>query len=103
MKRIVWTTVGYSLGLGSSVWVQRRVRRTVERYAPAQVRSDLAERGRHLAVDLREAARDVHEAARDGAEMMRQVEHDLLEEFSPRRSVASAGPTNGLRPVRPRR
>jgi len=96
MKRIVWTTVGYSLGLGSSVWMQRRVKRTVERYAPAQVRSDLAERGRHLVVDVREAARD-------GAEVMRQVEHDLLEEFSARRSVASAGPRNGLRPVRPRR
>ena len=95
MKRIIWTTVGYSLGLGSSVWVQRRVKRTVERYAPAQVRDDLAERGRHLVVDVREAARD-------GAEMMRQVERDLLDEFSTRRSSASIGPTNHLRPV-PRR
>jgi len=96
MKRIIWTTVGYSLGLGSSVWVQRRVRRTVDRYAPAQVRSDIAERGRHLVVDLREAARD-------GAEVMRQVERDLLDEFSARRSIGSAGPANGLRPVHPRR
>jgi len=96
MKRIFWAGVGYSVGMGSSVWVQRRVRRTVDRYAPAQVRSDMADRGRSLVVDLRAAARD-------GAEVMRQVERDLLDEFSTKRSVGSAGPTNVLRPVRTRR
>ena len=42
LKRVVWTGVGYSMGLASSIYVQRRVRRTVERYTPEQVRHDVA-------------------------------------------------------------
>ncbi len=103
MKRIIWTGVGYSLGLGSSIYVQRRVRRTVERFAPAQVRSDVADRGRAMAQRSRDLALDLRDAAREGLTVMRQVERDLIDEFSPRRPVAHNGPPRGLRPDRLRR
>ncbi len=103
MKRILWTSVGYSLGITTSIYVQRRVKRTVERYAPAQVRSDVADRGRAVADRTREMAVEFRDAAREGAAVMHQVEQDLLDEFSGRRSETHAGPARGLRPDRLRR
>ncbi len=103
MKRIIWTGVGYSLGIGSSVYVQRRVRRTVERYAPAKVRGEVADRSRVLVERSRDLAFDLRDAARDGVAAMRQVERELIDEFSPQRPVARRGPAHGSRPDRPRR
>jgi len=103
MKRILWTGFGYSLGIGSSIYVQRRVRRTVERYAPAQMRNDVTDRGRAVAERTRDLVTDLRDAAREGATVMRQVERELIDEFSTRRSVAHAGPARGLRPDRLRR
>jgi hypothetical protein len=37
IKRLVWLSVGFLLGLGSSWTVMRRVRRVAERLAPADV------------------------------------------------------------------
>ncbi len=103
MKRIFWTGVGYSLGIGSSLFVQRRVKRTVERYAPSEMRSNVVDRGREIVQRSRTRAVEVKEAAREGAEVMRQVERDLVEEYSTRRSAGHVGPARGLRPDRLRR
>jgi len=54
-KRIRWMSVGAAVGLGGSVWAQRRVRRTVERFLPDQVGSEVAQRARHLRNDVLDA------------------------------------------------
>ena len=82
MKRTIWTGVGYSLGLASSIYVQRRVRRTVERYAPEHVRQDVADRSRLVADRAREMVVDLRDAAQEGAAAMRREESVLREEFS---------------------
>jgi len=40
-KRLFWLTVGAALGMGSSFWAMRTVRRTVARLAPEQVTKDV--------------------------------------------------------------
>ena len=44
MKRTFWFSAGYALGLGSSVWVHRRVRSAIETYTPEHVRRRAADR-----------------------------------------------------------
>lgn len=97
-KRTFWTTVGYGLGLGSSIYVQRRVRRTVERLAPAEVRREVAAKGaaaaatsagtaRAVVVRARTTGTDVVAALREGREAMRTEEATLRQEYGlpPRR------------------
>ena len=66
MKRVFWSTVGYVAGLGTSVYVQRRVRRAVEYYTPEQVRRDAAVVGRQVAGRAPEVVIDLREAAAEG-------------------------------------
>jgi len=102
MKRTVYGVTGYALGLATGWWVQRRVKRTVERIAPEQVRTEVAERGRH-AVDYsrqaagraRDLALDLRDAAQEGVATMRREEADLLAEFSADEAVHT-GPARGL-------
>jgi len=103
-KRVVWTGVGYSLGMASSVYVQRRVRRSVERYAPEHVRRDVAdrgraatERGRAAADRARRGVVDLREAAREGVTAMRAEEQALRQEFGGLEPIEPAG---GLHPQR---
>ena len=58
-KRVVWTGVGYGLGLGSSVLVQRKVKRAVERYTPESVRVEAAERSKNTAAKIKDLTSDV--------------------------------------------
>lgn len=81
MKRTFWAGVGYSLGLGSSIYLQRRVRRTVERYTPEQVRQDLAVRSRQVVDRARGVVVDLREAAQEGAAAMRREEDLLRDEY----------------------
>ena len=102
-KRVVWTGVGYSLGLASSIYVQRRVRRTVERYAPEQVRNDVVVRGREVAERARGLVVDLRDAAQEGAAAMRREEIDLRAEFTalrvphrgPARAIEESGRSSG--------
>lgn len=89
MKRTFYTALGYTLGVGTGWYVQRRVRRTVERVAPEQVRSEVADRSRqavdyskHAAGKARDLAVDLREAAQEGVATMRSEKADLLAEFS---------------------
>lgn len=43
-RRLFWLIVGWLAGNASSMWFQRRLRRTVERYTPEHLRKELAER-----------------------------------------------------------
>ncbi len=70
-KRVVWTGVGYGLGLGSSVYVQRKVKKTVERYTPE-----------HLRVEAAERSKDAVKAVRDfGSDMIDTVQNIRTPDF----------------------
>ena len=111
MKRVFWMSTGYALGLGSSLWVQRRVRRTVERYAPEQLRQQLVDRTRDLTDRARQTVIDLREAATEGRAAMRESEIELNAEFGRRprhsgqpRSMDDPRPSAGATrsPSRPR-
>ena len=103
MKRVFWASTGYALGLGSSLYVQRRIRRTVERYTPEEVRRQMADRTRDLADRARRTVVDLREAAIEGRMAMRESESALRAEFDrpTTRHVGSARAIGGLRPSRP--
>ena len=52
-KRVIWTGVGYGLGVGSSMYVQKQVKKkvtkTVERYTPENVRTAVVTKSKDLA------------------------------------------------------
>ncbi len=58
-KRVVWTGVGYGLGLGSSVYVQRKVKKTVERYTPEHLRDEAVGRSKEAVNKVRDLGTDV--------------------------------------------
>jgi hypothetical protein len=83
-KRLRWIVIGYVGGVASSWWALRRVRRTVERIAPPQVRD--------RAVDgLRDARADVRAAVAEGRAAMREREEQLRStwERRPERATGS--------------
>jgi hypothetical protein len=75
-KRLFWLTVGTLVGLASSFWAQRRLRRAVERYAPDQV-------ARRVSWSVRKLADDVRAAVADGRAAMREREASLRDQFRP--------------------
>jgi hypothetical protein len=83
MKRVFWSSVGYAAGISTSIYVQKRVRRTVEKYAPDQVRQDVAAKGRLAADKARDLVIDLRDAAAEGVDTMRRHEQQLREEFAP--------------------
>lgn len=57
-KRVMWTGIGYGLGFGSSVVVQRKVKRAVERYTPEHVLEEAKARSRQAAGRARALSAD---------------------------------------------
>lgn len=83
-KRVIWTGVGYGLGMGTSLYVQRRVRRAIVSHTPDQLRETAVSQSRravdttrHLAHRARRYGINVAEATREGRAAM-QREHDSL-------------------------
>ena len=76
-KRLFWLTVGMAIGFGTSFWVYRLLRQTIDRYRPENVAETVAESLRGLRDDLRAALAE-------GREAMRQAEADLRADLSPR-------------------
>jgi hypothetical protein len=97
MKRTFWTGVGYTLGVGTGWYVQRRVKQTVGRYAPEQVRTDVADRSRQAANRARDAVVDLRSAASEGLAAMRAEKADLLAEFASD-EVLHTGPARAVQP-----
>ncbi len=76
-------------GAGGTIWAGRRLRRRVERYLPAQLRSDVAAR-------LRAAGSDLREAIDDGRAAMSEREAELrvqLHLAPPPRGASPGTPT----------
>lgn len=72
-KRIFWFTVG----CGSSLWVMRTVRRTVERLTPQRLTQDAVAGARSVGTELRAAVEE-------GRIAMRQREAELRAEIERR-------------------
>jgi hypothetical protein len=101
-KRTLWTTVGYGAGVASSFYLQRKLRKTVDRYAPPEVRHTVtAASGKAVHVGVKAATvvasagtgvvgaasrlvHDVRAAGVEGRQAMRSTEADLREEYRPR-------------------
>ncbi|MDG1366651.1 MAG: hypothetical protein P8I99_15055 [Acidimicrobiales bacterium] len=118
MRRVFYTAAGYTLGVGTGWYVQRRLKRTVERVAPEQVRAEVADRSRQVAdvgvqaaTRARDLASSLREAAQEGVATMRQEQTDLLGEFAadeamhtgPARRLPGRGETASGGGYRPRR
>ncbi len=92
-KRTFWATVGYGAGIGSSIYVQRRVRRAVERYTPDHIRREVTATTRRTMSNAAQAGRTVLDAVREGRVAMLETETELRREFpsapAPRRSRIS--------------
>ncbi|MEM9201867.1 MAG: hypothetical protein AAGC53_09405 [Actinomycetota bacterium] len=97
MKRTFWTGVGYTLGVGTGWYVQRRVKRTVERVAPEQVRVEVADKSRQAATRARDAVLDLRSAANEGMAAMRAEKADLLAEFASDEALHT-GPARAVQP-----
>jgi len=94
MKRTFWAATGYAVGLGTSLYVQKRVKQTVERVAPEQVRADVADRSRRVAGKARDAVVDIRDAANEGINAMRSERADLWAEFAGDEALHT-GPARG--------
>lgn len=70
-KRTFWFITGTAAGLGSSLYVQRRVREAVERYVPEKVQERVAESARKVAPALRDAVSEGRDAMRAREDEMR--------------------------------
>ena len=89
-KRTFWLTAGLAVGAGSSLWVERRVRRAVEE-ATARLRPDALamELGRSARGAAEVASARVQQAVAIGRDQMRRTEQDL------RAQLAADGRTQG--------
>ncbi len=76
-KRLFWLSVGLTAGFGSSFWLMRTVRRTVERLTPQRLTQDAVAGARSVGAELR-AALD------EGRTAMRQREAELRAEIERR-------------------
>ena len=64
-KRATWLTIGFGLGVGTTVAAAREVRKRVDRYQPNAVVDRLTERTISLRDQLLAAVDDGREAARE--------------------------------------
>jgi len=76
VRRLVWFTSGATAGFGGAIWVRRRIRRTVRRYAPEQLQADATASVRRLGWDVRDAVVE-------GRSAMREREAELRAELRP--------------------
>lgn len=76
-KRVRWMSIGAVAGFAGSLWMQQRVKRTLEEHPSIRV-------GAELASMARKAGRDVKDAVLDGREAMVQREEELRAELAAR-------------------
>ena len=74
-KRLFWLTVGLAIGLGTSFWVMRTVRRTVERLTPERLADDVVAGARLVGGELKAALEEGRTAMREReAELRAEIE-----------------------------
>jgi cytoskeletal protein RodZ len=73
-KRTIWLTAGVALGAGSTLWAERRVRRTIEqaaaKLAPDALVAEVGRTARHVAESTGDRFRDAYSEGRN--EMQRR-------------------------------
>jgi len=70
LRRIFWLFLGVGVGMGSSLYVTRRVKQVAARYTPERISSDMAD-------SVRALGRDVRLSLQDGRVAMREREAQL--------------------------
>lgn len=76
-KRVFWLGTGLSIGFGSSFWLMRTVRRTIERLTPVRLTQDVV-------TGARSVGAEVKAAVDEGRTAMRQREAELRAEIGRR-------------------
>ncbi|HEY3144626.1 MAG TPA: hypothetical protein VGJ86_26075 [Acidimicrobiales bacterium] len=77
-RRVMWFGTGASVGFGGAVWIRNRIRRTLDRYRPNRVTTDVTTGVRRVGSDLRGAWSE-------GRVAMRVREAELRDELAPGR------------------
>ena len=95
-KRIFWLTAGAAIGAGSSLWAERKVRRSVQQ-AAARLQPDalVVEVGRSARQVAETAGGRVRDAVSSGRDEMQRREEELWAE------LAAQGVDTGLAPIPP--
>lgn len=88
LKRVVWWSTGAAMGFGSSLWVQRKVRRTVQQYTPEVVQQRVQSSARRIGPTVRAAVGE-------GRNAMRARERQLEAEVNGRVGRSGAADTGG--------
>ncbi len=98
MRRMWWLGAGYVAGLGTAAWLRSKAREAAERYAPANVRSAVADKSReaasraqqtaadsarNLGREARRIADDIRHAVAEGREAMHDTESELSRDDEP--------------------
>ncbi|HEY1990555.1 MAG TPA: hypothetical protein VGG43_13885 [Acidimicrobiales bacterium] len=87
-KRPFWLATGAAIGAGSSLWVERRIRRTVQdaarRLQPDALAVEIGKSAKQIAGSTSERVRSAVSVGRDE---MRQHEERLWQDLSERRSL----------------
>ena len=95
-KRTFWLVTGAVVGAGSSLWAERRVRRTVHQAAarlqPDALVAEVGRSARQVAVD---AADRLREAVASGREEKQRREEELWAELAARGDGPNVGPNVG--------
>jgi hypothetical protein len=76
-KRLFWLSTGVTIGLSTSFWVMRTLRRTVERLTPQRLTQDAVAGARSAGAELRAAVAE-------GRLAMREREAELRAEIARR-------------------
>ncbi len=79
-KRLFWLTVGLTLGSTGSLWVMRKLQRTVERFTPERLSQDVVAGARSFGAEMRAAVDE-------GRSGMRQREAELRAELERRQAA----------------
>ena len=70
LRRFFWLFLGVGVGMGSSLWVTRRVKQVAARYTPERISGDMA-------TSVRTLGRDVRLSIQEGREAMLKREAEL--------------------------
>ncbi len=87
LRRVRWLGAGLVLGVGGSLWAERKVKAVSARYRPSGLATTAASRARDVPSDVRAALRE-------GREAMRQRESELRQN----QPVANRPRLNGDKP-----
>jgi hypothetical protein len=94
-KRTFWFSTGAAVGLGSSVWAGRKVKRAAQRFMPEEVQREVTDRARRVGRDVRAAANEGRTAMREReAELRADVDNSTERRTRHDRSPATGPPTS---------